>query len=60
MTIIPTVRKVHLVQGDDGQFTWNYVDDGAVYLGPFATVVEAKAGLFTPVVVEVVEEEVKK
>lgn len=51
-TIIPTVREVQLKQADDG-FTWHYLDDDTVYLGPFATQLEAQSRLFTPVVVSV-------
>ncbi len=50
--IIPTVREIQLKQADDG-FTWHYLDDDTVYLGPFPTVMEAQSRIFTPVVIAV-------
>ena len=50
-TPVKTVRTVHLIQRD-GQFFWLCEDDTTVYGPAFPTESEAKAWLFTPVVVE--------
>ena len=51
-TPVKTVRTVHLVKRDGGKFVWFCEDDTTVYGPEFPNEAEAKAWLFTPVVVE--------
>ena len=58
-TPVKTVRTVHLVQRDDGKFVWFCEDDVTIYGPEFTSADEAKAWLFTPVVVEAEAKEEK-